>query len=102
MDQGKIVDLVMGLISALIIGGMVFLFTSIADLKHNQDIMGVQVKQNRSELDDIWLKYNERDRNEKAEMNQEFEFALKLIQDNTRVELMVKELEIKFLENNSR
>ena len=98
MDQGKIIDLVMGLMTALIIGAIRYLFTSISDLKHNQDIMGVQVNQNTSELNDIWTKYNLDVEKREVEMNKEFDFALKLIQDNTRVELQLKELEIKFLE----
>lgn len=98
MDQGKVIDLVMGLVSAMIIGAIGLLFTSIADLKHNQDIMGVQVDQNTSELGDLWSKYNQDIEKREIEMNKEFDFALKLIQDNTRVELQLKELEIKLLE----
>jgi len=97
MNGSKIIDIIMGLIIAAITGAVGYLFTSIADLKHNQDQTLIKVEQNRGELDDVWSKYNKNEEDEKIEMQKEFDFALRLIDKQHELEIKQKDLEIKLL-----
>lgn len=94
------------LVQPAIVGAVTYLFVSITDLKHNQDIKGVKVDQNSSELLNLWQMKNEDIKEDKVDRTKNFEFALELIEgqhelelQNKDLELQIKDLEIKFLEN---
>ena len=58
-----------------------WLFNSISELKHNQDIINVEVQQNASELNDIWNKYNDEQRQKMGEIAKFYEFQLEYKND---------------------
>ena len=71
MDKNTIVQGIIGLLLAGLGSAIGWLFSSITELKHNQDIINVHVNQNVSELNDVWGKYNE---SQKAEYEKQKAF----------------------------
>jgi hypothetical protein len=90
----SIVEQAKDFIQPAIIGAVAYLFTSISDLRHNQDQSMIHIEQNRTELNDVWTKYNKNEEDEKIEMQKEFDFALKLIEKQHELEIKQKDLEI--------
>lgn len=76
MDKNTIVQGIIGLLLAGLGSAIGWLFNSIGDLKHNVDIINVEVKQNGSELEDIWGKYNKEQDLKLKQMQVFYEFQI--------------------------
>jgi hypothetical protein len=58
MDSNTIIQSVGGLITLALSSVVGVAFSTITDLKHEQDLMTVKVEQAEGQLVDLWLKYN--------------------------------------------
>lgn len=76
MDKNTIVQGIIGLLLAGLGSAIGWLFNSIGELKHNVDIINVEVKQNRTELNDIWTKYNKEQDLKLKQMQAFYEFQI--------------------------
>lgn len=99
MDKNTIVQLVIGLIVTAIVGAISYMFTSISDLKHNQDTMGVEVRQGKGERSDLWDKHNARIEQDERALTMFYEFQLKQERDNSDRISDLKDFEIEYYKN---
>jgi hypothetical protein len=76
MDKNTIIQGVIGLLLAGLGSAIGWLFNSITELKHNVDIINVQVQQNSGELNDIWGKYNEAQKGELMKQKTFYDFQI--------------------------
>lgn len=58
MDRHTIIQAVIGLVTAAIVGVVSLLFSTVRDLEHSKDLQSVEIKHLRSEMTDLWSKYN--------------------------------------------
>jgi hypothetical protein len=58
VDKNTIIQAIIGLITLGISSVLGVAFSTITELKHEQDLMTVKVQQAESQLVDLWHKYN--------------------------------------------
>jgi hypothetical protein len=84
MDKNTIVQGIIGLLLAGLGSAIGWLFSSISDLKHNQDIIKVRVEQNVGELKDIWGKYNEAQKLEFVKQKAFYDFQIEYYKNKSK------------------
>ncbi len=109
MNKDNLQNIVGGLLMLLIsvIGFVVKgVIEDVGILNHTMDLHVSEANQRldqiESELDDIWIKYNSDDEKDKKEMQQEFDFAIRLMNDNTKVAMDLKDFKIEYYKHNRR
>ena len=78
MDWKAIMGSVIG---AIILGALAFVFNTLGELKHNDDVQNTKMDQIESEQRDVWSKYNKNEEEEKRAMTEFYHFQIEYYKD---------------------
>ena len=102
MDWKAIAGTVMG---AIVLAWLGYVTSSVGEAKHERDEMRkdiqyvkIDVGENKEGIKHIWEYNDAKDKQEKAELKEEFKFAVDMIESANATRLEVKELEIRILQ----
>ncbi len=106
MDKNTIISGVLGFIT-LVLGSCIgWLFNSITTLQHENNLQGKDIiynkennAENKAAIAGAWEYLDEKAKEEKAEVMENYRFANEIIDDQHRTEIAIKDLEIKLLES---
>ena len=104
MDKNSIISAVLGFIIVVLGSCIGWLFNSITSLQHENNLQGKDIIYNRENnlenkeaIGGAWKYLDNRAKENKAEVVENFKFASKIIEAQHKTELEVKNLEIKIL-----
>ena len=93
-------------IGSIVLAWLAYVTMSVGEAKHERDEMRKDifyvkkdVEENKAGVAHIWVYNDAKDKEEKAELKEEFKFAVEMIEAANATRLELKDLEIKILED---